>query len=196
MSTGYTSYIKDGISFEDFALKCAFGACIEMKDESFDKEIPQEFKPSQYNKNKIVEIEEDMKKLKLLSNSELQKKAKEEYRKEKNRLNKNINESLKLEFEYKIMLKKCTDWEPPTDEHKNLKSFMIDQIIESVKFDCNIKYYIEELNALKLLSGKEYFNKKNAELVKSLEYHKKQNIEEINRTTKRNKWLKQLRDSL
>lgn len=35
MPTGYTSSIKDGISFENFVLKCArnFGACIAWRKE-------------------------------------------------------------------------------------------------------------------------------------------------------------------
>ena len=59
MPTGYTSDIYDGkdISFREYALKCArnFGAYVEMRDSSLDTEMPTEFEPSTYYRDKLDE---------------------------------------------------------------------------------------------------------------------------------------------
>lgn len=49
MPTGYTADIKDGISFETYAMNCAraFGACVSLRDKpSGGKVIPDAFEPS------------------------------------------------------------------------------------------------------------------------------------------------------
>lgn len=54
MPTGYTYAIKEGISFRDFVLKCAraFEACVSMRDDPMDKEIP-EFVASDYYQKEL-----------------------------------------------------------------------------------------------------------------------------------------------
>ena len=50
MPTGYTAYVQDGVitEFADFAMKCAraFGALIDMRDESLDAEIRVQREPN------------------------------------------------------------------------------------------------------------------------------------------------------
>ena len=64
MPTGYTAMLTEEkeITFEDFALKCAraFGALIEMRDESLDAKIPEEFKVTEYH---TVELNRAIEKL-------------------------------------------------------------------------------------------------------------------------------------
>ena len=57
MPTGFTCDIKDGITFERFALNCAraFGALINMRDDSLDAEIPDEIKPSDHHVKALAE---------------------------------------------------------------------------------------------------------------------------------------------
>jgi hypothetical protein len=50
MPTGYTAAIKDGISFQQFAMACAraFGALVMMRDEPSSAPIP-DFQPSNFH---------------------------------------------------------------------------------------------------------------------------------------------------
>ena len=50
MPTEYTDAIADGISFNDFMMKCArgMGALIMMSDEPSDAPILEQFEPSDY----------------------------------------------------------------------------------------------------------------------------------------------------
>ena len=54
MPTGYTSKIKDDITFEQYAMGCAraFDALIDMRDEASDALIPEELTPSNYHEQK------------------------------------------------------------------------------------------------------------------------------------------------
>ena len=55
MPTGYTDAIKDGITFQQFAMNCAraFGACVTMRDDPSDKPIPERFEPSAWHKERL-----------------------------------------------------------------------------------------------------------------------------------------------
>jgi hypothetical protein len=80
MPTGYTSYIGEGIEFKDWVLKCsrAFGALIEMRDESTDAQIPEAFEPSSYHVKQIKETENKLQSIKMMTLEELDLKAREE----------------------------------------------------------------------------------------------------------------------
>lgn len=58
MPTGYTHKIKDGMTFKEYALRCArnFGALMDMRDDPMDAPIPI-FTPSGYHEEKLIEGE-------------------------------------------------------------------------------------------------------------------------------------------
>ena len=53
MPTGFTYKIKDGISFEEFIMRCtrAFSALVCMRASSIDSAIPKKFEPESYHKD-------------------------------------------------------------------------------------------------------------------------------------------------
>lgn len=57
MPTGYTEAVQSGevTEFRDFALRCAraMGALIMMRDDPMDAPIPDEFKPSDWNRKQL-----------------------------------------------------------------------------------------------------------------------------------------------
>ena len=83
MPTEYTHYIKDGISFKEFALKCAraFGACITMKEDPMDVEIPK-FKPDTYYHKRLKATLKKWKELDNITVAEAELMAEEEYLRE------------------------------------------------------------------------------------------------------------------
>ena len=82
MPTGYTAAIADGVTFEQFALNCAraFGALIDMRDEPSDAPIPERFEPSNYHEKKIAEINDELVRLKEMSQDEAKMVAHQEWR--------------------------------------------------------------------------------------------------------------------
>lgn len=194
MPTGYTCDIGKGISFKQFALNCAraFGACIEMREEPFDKPIPEKFELTNYYLQKRENDEEEIKKIKSLSIKECNQLSVKDYEKQLKSYNEIIKERANLKKKYEAMLNEANKYIPPSKDHIEFKNFMISQITDSIKFDCSISYIDKPI----LLTGKEWKEQQLKKLQWSLDYNIKGNEEEVKRVNGRNKWIKELRDSL
>lgn len=196
MSTGYTNCIKDGISFEDFVMRCAraMGACVTMRDDPYDKPIPEEFKPSSYHTDEIKKFKKELVALKKMNQNEFSQKAKDKFDSEIKHKENAIKSNNKLRGKYNAMLIKVKAWNPPTSEHQGLKDFMIQQIENSIEVDCSNSYY-ESMN-IKLLSADEYFEEEHHLIMQELSYHSKEHEEELSCVASRNNWIKELRKSI
>lgn len=197
MPTGYTSIVADNenFTFPEFAMRCArnFGALIMMRDEPLDAPIPEKFEPSDYEKN-------EYEKAKVAYDNFIANPPSDED------LEKQYNEYVALEMErfaaasadkdikrrrYNAMLLRVLKWHPPTPEHEGLKEFMIDQLHDSIDFDCS-EYQ-------PVISDREGYiarNRSGEYLKEELDFYEKKWHDEIERTNSRNKWLKELRESL
>jgi hypothetical protein len=197
MPSGYTSDIYNGkeVSGKDFLLTCAraFGACIEMRDEDSDVPIPEKFEISDYHEKNFKNAQEELEKYKTMSIEEAELLSQTEFQKDQDYRSEEIKKINLLKERYKRTLSEVRNWTPPTDEHKELKEFTIDQLKQSIDFDCDISY-LEKPK--KRLVGQEWLNSKIKECYRDVEYHAKEHLEEIERTDGRNNWIKQLRESL
>jgi hypothetical protein len=198
MPTGYTADIKNGITFEKFVMNCAraFGACLPMRDDPQGTTIPDKFEPSDYHPERLKEIHSELNKIDEITEKEAETFAQQEYENEIERCRKYIEEYNKLEDQYRTMLSKVKAWQPPTEDHIELKKFMIEQINSSIKFDCSTKYYIKKLEEIKPLTGIKWLDKERKILLKDLDYHSREWTKEKERINGRNEWVKQLRESL
>ena len=196
MPTGYTAKIADGISFNDFIMDCAraFGACISMRDEPNDKPIPEKFEASKWYKEKYEATQKELESLSKLSIETASTIANEDYEKAVASRQEGITKNDRLKERYYAMLGCAKQWQPPTPDHIELKSFMIKQIEDSVKFDCDNSYHLK--NQPVLLSGEKWIEKRRAKLLKDLDYYFDENQKEIERNNGRNAWVKALRESL
>ena len=77
--------------------------------------------------------------------------------------------------------------------HRVLKDFMVQQIEESIRFDCSTEYYKKPTE---LLTGNQWLLEKKQQLLKDINYHTSEHQEEVERVRQRNEWIKQLRNSL
>lgn len=194
MPTGYTTDIKKGISFERFTLDCAraFGACVTMRDDSKDIEIPV-FKLTDYHTKKLTKLNKRLLQLKKMSQAQAKKESLEEYNKKIKYNQEMIIKTKDLKHKYELMLIKVKEWKPPTDNHKELKDFMIKQIVDSIEWDCDISFYKKEVV---LFSREDWLNREMGEILEDIKYHIKENEKEIERVYSRNLWIEQLRDSI
>jgi hypothetical protein len=194
MPTGYTAPIKDGITFEQYALGCAraFGALILMRDDPADAPIPERFEPSDYNRKALEDARAELARLDAMSLVDAASAAESAYVAEVDRCNERRREYIDLRNKYNAMLAQVVKWEPPTPDHVNYKQFMIDQIRESIDWDCNEKYITEP----ERLTGSQWLAKQITEARRMVAYHEKAYAEEVERTNDRNAWIRALRDSL
>lgn len=195
MPTGYTADIKDGISFEEFVLNCAkaFGACISMRDLPSGTPIPQKFQPSLYNATALAKAQEELRRLEDMPEAEAIALRTAEYQEEERSRLKRLEENKKQLEAYRAMLDKVKAWTPPSTEHLELKSFMVKQLEESIKFDDMTKYYSEPTLLLRI---HDYMKAKEDKAKADIKYHQEKHAEELQRTEERNLWISQLRESL
>ncbi len=197
MPTGYTSAIEDGISFRDFVLRCArgMGACIMQRDDPMDQPPKMEV-VSDYHKTELEKAEKRLTELKAMSDSDAQTKAEEDYKKEIESLEASIRKNNDLRDKYRSMLSKVEAWNPPTPDHVGFKKFMVDQITESIDFDCNHDYYSEKLKKITPISAHEWRAAQIKKVLWDLDYHKNELSKEIERTADRNNWIARMYESL
>lgn len=197
MPTGYTEGIASGqiTSFEEYALLCArnFGACIMLRDEPLTPDIP-EFQPSDYHVTALLEARTKLHSFINMSEEERLKLYREERSKETERAIEKLAEIDEQKSRYEAMLEKAKQFKPPTPEHQEYARFLISQLIESIKWDCDTDYYDKIL--AKQITFEAWEAEKLNELESNLQYHIKEQREEVERTNSRNKWIKQLRAAI
>lgn len=194
MPTGYTCNVVDGkvTEFKDFALQCAraFGALITMRDDSFDAPIPDEIKPETdyYDKH----IAADMKRMgviQAMTNAEADVAAAIEHQEalqgRATYLATKDAEAARLN----AMLAKVRAWEPPTPDHADIKRFMIDQLTISMPGQ-----YTPSIPVM--LDGVTWRKQRLDDLAASVVRNKQEREKEIERSSKRTEWIKNLRASL
>lgn len=78
------------------------------------------------------------------------------------------------------------------DRLKELEIEQSAQLRESIDFDCSTRYETEPV----LKSGKEWLESRRQIVARDIACNTKQHEEEVHRTNERNRWIRQLRESL
>ena len=132
MPTGYTANVVDGkvTDFKQFALQCAraFGALIMMRDEPNDAEIPEEFKPDDYYKIALEDAKAKLLSLQTLTPEQMETQCAKEFE-EAVALNSEHRDQNALGNErLEAMIARVLKWVPPSANHTEMKSFMLEQL--------------------------------------------------------------------
>lgn len=201
MPSGYTAILqeKPDISFADWAKQCAraFGACIMQRDDPMGDPPNVDEQPSRYHFERLEELRSKLAWLREVTDTEIDAKRTEEAAQSRTYALKQIEKTKAIEARYRRMLAMAKAWEPPTPDHAGVKKFMIEQITESIKFDCGTEYYDEQLQRLDVVVPiAEYRAAEIADIEKDIAYHEKKWNEEVARTNERNEWKRQLIASL
>lgn len=203
MPTGYTADVQDGkvTSLKEFALKCARsrGALVHMKDEPFDRSIYLD-KVSDYHLKELEKAKKEFAKYKKMSLEDVENIWRAKSRKAHKEDIKRSTIVLEEKARYLAMLEKVKAWTPPTPAHKDLKNFMIEQLKESIEFDCSRDYYTEdEFIEAKETLPKEDLEEYKQEMIASAQddigRHQKEYDAEVKRVNDRNTWITQLINS-
>jgi hypothetical protein len=197
MPTGYTSDIYDGkdISGKEFLMLCAraFGATIMMRDDDLKTPIPENFEINSYYSTNLDKAKKELELYESMALNDAETLSKEEYNNnEVYRMNQ-IEKIMQMSKRYQTVLDFLLNWNPPTDDHDNLKKFAIEQIKDSMEFDCEVSYYS---TPSKLLSGQEWLDEKIENLKDDVKRYEEDLEKEKDRVNGRNLWVKQLRESL
>lgn len=195
MPTGYTAGILDGTTntFQDFAKLCtrAFGATMHLRDESLDTEYKPQ-KPGKYHFEKIEEANKLMQKANSLTDEQLISERKIELKASIELAKKAIEKETANKEKLEAMLQEAKDFIPPTSEHQGIKDFMVNQIEETIKFDCDSTYYSELLESSKKeLENLDAWSIRSAMIGKAqkdLDYNRTELNKEVARCNNSNQW--------
>lgn len=194
MPTGYTADLYEGkdVSLPQFVLTCAraFGATVTMRDEPLDAPIPDEFAPSDYHERRRAEARAALAEAEAWTDEDAAREAGRDYAKALAAYRESERKRLALKQRYEAMLDQVLAWEPPTDDHVNLKTFMVEQLQESIRFDCTP---LPEPTREDPATYKARQVKRHTE---SIAYHAREHAAEIARAEGRTQWVSALRQSL
>lgn len=203
MPTGYTSILVDNedATFEDYAKRCmrAFGATIHMRDKSLNIE----WEPAEASNYHLRMVEKNKKKLEEIrykSADEVAQMRENGLKESINYYNKYIKKRLEVLSRLNRIKKEAEEWTPPTAEHEKFKRFMISQINDTIDFDCDVDYLekgiIEYETQLNELDGEEEKRKLIENYKNEIQYHQKEYEKEIERVNSKNKWVRDVLNSL
>lgn len=196
---GYTwQLIEKQLSFPDFARLCAraFGALYHTKEEGLDVPIPKELEPNAHYLNRLRDA--------FIQEARLNVRPEEEW----NKLFLSYKASCIQDMEtgkkesqakrdyMKNILTQVLNWEIPTEDHKNLKDFMIEQLESSIESVLEDGWYDDQINKYETMTLEEWKEQEYDNLRRNIVFYAEAYSDEVKRVNKCNVWIKELHQSL
>lgn len=196
MPTGYTAPIYEGekdFTFEKFAMRCARNFHLREKSKEEAIDLEKDFQPNSFYKDMLEVAEKDYQDF--LDNppteEQLNKKFDEYVQMEQARFLEREQKTEVIRKRYAAMMRKVLAWQPPTPEHQNLKDFMLNQLRDSIEYDCS--YYAPDVK------DREGFFKDAMSpdrFLRRISHYREMWENEVRRSEECKKWVKDLMDSL
>jgi len=193
MPTGYTAGIIDGTTkdFKEYAKHCERAFTIHLRDEPFNSEWKPRA-PSDYHTKAIAKAKESLKEIKVLEDSTIIERERLRLLDNVKRYKEKIEEEKVSKNRLETFLAKAENFKPPTETHKGIADFMVSQIKETIKFDCESNYYADELEKsqkqLLNINADDVRGDLKTQATKDLAYHTKEHEAELKRCRESNKW--------
>lgn len=193
MPTGYTAPVQDGemTDLAEFAWNCARAF---FYDDSMPASLVKE--PDKYAANRYEEALDKLARAEAMTLGEAMALAVADYEHEKKALEESLERSRVYRERYEAMLAKVQTWELPTDEHRALKAFMVQQLEDSIRWDCNIEHTEGALAELKVESAEEYRQNRIAWAKEDVEHCRKRVESGLLNVQETTEWLQALNASL
>lgn len=186
MATSYTHSITEGVSFKDFVLKCAttfFYDLGKLEEQTLD----------QFYYNNLASAKGRLEKLEAMTKDEIATAAEAAYI-HRITLWDTVNvDRKKVKVKYQAMLNQVKAWTPPTFSHEPLKTFMIDQIVATIKHDCVSD---GTYTSNKKPRPSTWYKEELATARKALLRAQKTLQEQVKLVAKNNAWIKALKECL
>jgi hypothetical protein len=196
MPTSYTEKVGTGevTDFAEYAMMCArnFGVCITLRDDPLSGEVP-EFRPDPHYTERLAEAREKIAEWDSMTTEQRMEKYEAECREIMEYARNGIQEVNEMRKRYEAMLEKARGFKPPTEEHKNYAKFIVDQLQQSIDFDCSTEYY----DSIKYSPAfGDWVLKTQLRLAQALSSASQSLVEEYERCAKRNEWIANLRKAI
>jgi chromosome segregation ATPase len=197
MPTGYTSVVCErDISFNEFTWRCAraFGALISMRDASLHANIPDKLPVD--DSFHVAELKKAQTRLKTLKKTSLdvaEARAKRDYAAALKAKKEHIKRVSDVRARLDAMREQVDSWQPPSKEHEGLKTFMLQQLDETIKYDGTVSEYYDKV---KPQTGEEWLEMALGHAQRDIEYHTQHLAEDRKRADEHQQWIDQLRANI
>lgn len=196
MPTGYTCKVQDGsvVELKDYILDCArqFGALVHMREDGKYAEIRYR-EVSDYHLKELNKAYARLEEVKKMTDEEVQNKIDQDYKDNIESMDRILKNKKDSEKKYSAMIDKVYGWEPPTENHKDLKEFAIKQLQDSLKWDCDCTYLEQKIRKETVSEYREGMIKY---CLRDIEYHSSSYKKELESVEEANKWIDDLINSL
>lgn len=198
MPTGYTADLTEQTTFADFATRCAraFGALIMMRDSPMDAPIPDEFKPDGYYLKSLDDAKSRLAQLQAMSAKEIATDLEKHNADNAKSRARCVNSCSGTRRSYERMIGLVEAWQPPSRDHVGMKEFMLDQLRQSLKFDCHDEKFAEECYPAFTGTPQQWHARSVASAAENVSRSQQSWDEEQERARTRTQWVRQLRESL
>ncbi|MBV8273566.1 MAG: hypothetical protein JO067_14965 [Cupriavidus sp.] len=175
-------------------MRCAraMGVAVTMRDELSDQPFPDRFEPSEFYAGKAAAAESELKRLLALTPNQVEEEALADFTRQCEARDKYLKECADSLAKYSAMLGKVNEWNPPSPDHFRFKEFMVEQLQQSIDFDCDATLY----GPAERLSGPTWLEAQIGVQRRMAAHSTQQDQDERDRVEGRNQWLRQLRESL
>lgn len=194
MPTGFTDPLYTGkdITFEQFAWRCARGmtALASMRDEPLEAPIPERLEPDPYYARALASAEDEHARVLAMSEEECEREATKDHADLLASLKAASAERAARKTRYEAMLASVDAWHPPTPDHAGFKSFMHQQLVDSIAIDCG------EMSMPEAPSAGQWRQRKLQQAARDLEQARREMVAQEERIQRCNQWIADLRASL
>jgi DNA repair exonuclease SbcCD ATPase subunit len=193
MPTGYTADIEKGITFEEYALRCARACIMEIRDLPWDAPIPDTIEDSgvQYHADQLIDKQKQLEEFEAMTDEQWAAAAKAEYEEYRNKIDKWNQEKDELKDKYEAMLAEVNAYEPPSPKHVEYKNFMAQQIKDSIEYDCGHYGYDNAPQSVEAFKVDKLDNLKG-----DIQYHTEKLQTARQRSEEQTQWVRQLKESI
>ena len=196
MPTGYTAGVQDGTikTFAEYALQCAraFGACLHQRDDP-PSDKPKKAKPSRHHDDELAKARRALRDVLAMSTADRRSDWQDCERSRKKHAREQVQRNKQERERYEVMLAKSRAFIAPTSEHADFAKFLVDQLEQSIKFDCDGDYWERQLEEVPF---EKWIADKIARLERDVEYHASEHEKEITRVDSQNAWLAALEKAI
>lgn len=203
MPTGYTAFIEDGniTTGKEFLLLCsrAFGIAMEIRDEPLSVPTPTTFEPNGYYKNRYESAVKRLEAERNISFDDAKRRMRSDYNKRVEDAKRIVANMTAINERYAKVRGQVSGWIPPTENHKGIKKFALEQIDMCVNSDKMFAYYQEIIDTPFNDSDEavqEYITKYIEYLESDVERAKKSYDEEVERANEKTQFMKEFIESL
>lgn len=189
MPSKLTEKIKDGMTFKEFVIKCAstYYPPVGKPIQSANNDLP-ETEADPYHLNELSKARDALAKLRAMSNEEIAEWYEKKYEKDAKTFIKESERLEKLQMNYLEIIDELNKWKPSSVLHISFKAFMRKHLMESATADCNPDLLVSPTKCDPLKAHQTEIER----LEEDIQYHELRYKIEVEKTTERNQWIRQL----